>query len=217
MSEALHTFKDETPTTTEDRMPIWNPDGDSLLVNEIFYSIEGEGIRVGEPTTFIRLARCNLRCFFCDTEFDYSMDMPVSEIASKVEQHTARWVCLTGGEPLGQNLVRLCKELRKRKYHLHIETNGTVSPDPELFKLIEHWTVSPKRKSIAPGFEFITELKYVVGKNFTEDIVEEDLAQYVFLQPESSKPKYIKKALEILTRNPQWRLSCRVHKLLNLP
>ena len=52
------------PPASKDQMPVWRGDGKVLQVNEIFYSIEGEGLRVGQPTTFVRLARCNLRCFF---------------------------------------------------------------------------------------------------------------------------------------------------------
>jgi len=64
---------------------------------------------------------------------------------------------------------------------------------------------------------YITELKYVVGKMFREDMVDEDRADVVFLQPESSSPEYTHKALEILSRHPTWRLSCRIHKVLHLP
>ena len=52
------------PTALGDRMPVWREEGRVLQVNEIFYSIEAEGLRVGQHTTFVRLARCNLRCFF---------------------------------------------------------------------------------------------------------------------------------------------------------
>jgi len=187
-----------------------------LRINEIFYSIEGEGARVGEPTTFVRLSGCNLRCRFCDTEFDAFEERTVSQIVQEVQQHPAEWVCITGGEALRQNIVALCQALREAGYHLHIESNGTVSPDPVLFDLIEHWTVSPKRLEIAPGFERITELKYVVGKAFQESNVEEDKAQWVYLQPESSKQEFNDKVLEILKRHPQWRLSYRLHKILGL-
>ena len=111
----------------------------------------------------------------------------------------------------------LARQLKQEGYQLHIETNGVISPDPALFELIDHWTVSPKRHPIVAGFERITELKYVVGKAFREDRVQEDLADCVYLQPESSEPRYIQKALEILTRHPHWRLSCRIHKTLGLP
>jgi 7-carboxy-7-deazaguanine synthase len=207
---------DSPEQTRPSLLPPWHPDGSILLVNEIFYSIEGEGLRVGQPTTFVRLARCNLRCRFCDTEFDRGEPMAVGAICAQVQRHPARWVCLTGGEPLGQNLELLARRLRAAGFRLHIETNGTVPPPAALFELIEHWTVSPKRCRVAAGFLRITELKYVVGEAFCEDRVEETLAELVYLQPESSEPRFVQKALEVLTRHPDWRLSCRVHLWLGL-
>ena len=211
------TGQSEIPDAPPDHLPVWHADGQTLQINEIFYSIEGEGLRVGQPTTFVRLARCNLRCAFCDTEFDSFNEMDIGEILAEVKRHPTSWICLTGGEPLGQNLMPLARQLKQEGYQLHIETNGVISPDPALFELIDHWTVSPKRHPIVAGFERITELKYVVGKAFREDRVQEALADCVYQQPESSEPRYIQKALEILTRHPHWRLSCRIHKTLGLP
>ena len=211
------TTASEIPDERADRLPVWRDDGQALQINEIFYSIEGEGLRVGQPTTFVRLARCNLRCAFCDTEFDSYVEMGLEEIANEVQRHPATWVCFTGGEPLGQNIAPLARRLVKAGHRLHIETNGVVAPDPHLFDLIEHWTVSPKRHPVVDGFQRITELKYVVGKAFSEDRVQEGLADVIYLQPESSEPRFVQKAVEVLTRHPDWRLSCRVHKVLGLP
>ena len=174
-------------------------------------------MRVGQPTTFVRLARCNLRCKFCDTEFDRFSEWSVDDIAAEVGRHQAAWVCLTGGEPLGQNIGDLCCVLADKGYRIHIETNGTIGPDPTLYEWIEHWTVSPKCFPVVDGFRRIDELKYVVGKSFKEERVEENLAGCIYLQPESSKPEYVHKALDILKRHPQWRLSSRIHKTLGLP
>jgi len=207
----------EIPDEIPARLPRWDAAGRRLQINEIFYSIEGEGGRVGQPTTFVRLAKCNLRCRFCDTEFDSFAEMDLDSIAAEVSRHSAAWVCLTGGEPLGQHLEPLARRLREAGYHLHIETNGTLAPDPRLFDLIEYWTVSPKRHPVVAGFRRITELKYVVGKSFREDRVQEELGAQIYLQPESSEPRYVQKAIEVLGRHPHWRLSCRVHKILGLP
>lgn len=204
------------PEGTAARLPAWRASGEPLQVNEIFYSIAGEGVRVGEPTTFVRLARCNLRCAFCDTDFAAYTEMSLEAIEAEVSAHPAEWVCLTGGEPLGQNVGPLAARLQSRGYRLHIETNGTLSPAAYLFDLIEHWTVSPKRYPVAAGYRRITELKYVVGKGFREDRVEEHLAPWVYLQPESSAPEFVDLALQILRRHPRWRLSCRIHKWLGL-
>jgi 7-carboxy-7-deazaguanine synthase len=208
---------EEIPTAAADRVPLWHASGATLQVNEIFYSIEGEGMRVGQPTTFVRLAKCNLRCRFCDTEFDRFTERSIDDIAAEVGRHPAEWVCLTGGEPLGQNIGDLCQALVDNGYRVHIETNGTIGPDPRLYEWIEHWTVSPKCFPVVDGFGRIDELKYIVGKSFKEERVEENLAGCIYLQPESSKPEYVQRALEILKRHPRWRLSTRVHKTLGLP
>jgi 7-carboxy-7-deazaguanine synthase len=209
--------QDTIPTAPKREMPVWREDGQMIQVNEIFYSIEGEGLRVGQPTTFVRLSKCNLRCHFCDTEFNSYSEKTLDEIVDEVGLHPAEWVCFSGGEPLGQNIEPLARQLKDKGYMLHIETNGVTKPNPALFDLIDHWTVSPKGYPIISGFQRITELKYVVGKAFREDRVQEELADYVYLQPESSEPRHIQKSMDILTRHPKWRLSCRVHKILDLP
>lgn len=102
-----------------------------LIVNEIFGSIDGEGIRTGELATFIRLAGCNLKCSYCDT--DYALDfkdgeeMTIEEILDKVKQIGYRNITLTGGEPLiHRNVEELIDELIKNNYNVNIETNGAV-------------------------------------------------------------------------------------------
>jgi 7-carboxy-7-deazaguanine synthase len=210
-------LQDSAPAAPRCELPIWREDGQVLHVNELFWSLEGEGVRVGEPTFFIRLAGCNLRCRFCDTDFDAFEEMTVEEIVAEVQRRDITWVCLTGGEPLLQNILPLCQTLHEKGYRLHIETNGTIDPDPRLYDYIEHWTVSPKARTIAAGLTYITELKYVVGKSFREGRVEEDRADYIYLQPESSKPENIQRVLQLLRRHPNWRLSLRVHTMIGLP
>ena len=210
-------IQEMVPAAPKWEKPAGRKDGPVLPINELVYTVEGEGANVGRPYIFLRFAGCNLKCEFCDTDHKYGRKRTVEDIVAEVQRHPADWICLTGGEPLLQNLVPLCQELRYQGYRLHIETNGTVSPEPRLFDLINFWTVSPKGKRIAPGFQRIDELKYVVGKTFTEEQVEEDRARQVFLQPESSDPVNLWRALDILRRHPNWRLSLRVHTLINLP
>lgn len=101
----------------------------SLNVVEIFDSIEGEGIRTGMPVTFIRLAGCNLRCSYCDTEYAQKQTdgqlMSIEDILSKVNY---RAVTITGGEPLlhGENLIELITRLNNSGHYVNIETNGSV-------------------------------------------------------------------------------------------
>lgn len=101
-----------------------------LKINEIFYSIQGETTYVGNPTVFVRLTACNLRCTYCDTKYSYyegemqSLDNILNEIAS----HKTQYVCITGGEPLLQKEVHtLMNTLCDQGYKVSLETSGSKS------------------------------------------------------------------------------------------
>lgn len=107
-----------------------------MKINEIFYSIEGEGKRVGQPCVFIRRSGCNLHCLYdgkdCDTPYrDEGTDMTVSQIMDVVEGFGCKNITLTGGEPLlpDADLYSLRKRLAEEGYSVNIETNGTMATD----------------------------------------------------------------------------------------
>lgn len=95
-----------------------------LKVNEIFNSIDGEGKRAGELTSFIRLTGCNLRCSYCDTLYamDEGHEMSIEDIIKGVKHYN---VTLTGGEPLYQDVHGLLEELW-HSHDVNIETNGSM-------------------------------------------------------------------------------------------
>lgn len=68
-----------------------------MLINEIFYSLQGEGINAGRPAIFVRLAKCNLRCSFCDTDFDHGTEMTAEEIQQAIEDYSCQFIIWTGG------------------------------------------------------------------------------------------------------------------------
>lgn len=107
-------------------------EGKNLIVNSIFYTLQGEGPHAGEPAVFIRLTGCNLKCHFCDTEFEEGKERSVGNIVQSVISAAPPDVCsfvvLTGGEPLRQQIVPLCRELLRMGYAIQIETAGTVFP-----------------------------------------------------------------------------------------
>lgn len=110
-----------------------------MKVIEIFKSIDGEGIRAGYPTTFIRLAGCNLRCNYCDTKYSYEnekfKEMTPMQIYTQVYKLGGRRITLTGGEPLIHNDIKLLVDLLTCKgYEINIETNGSVAITPYLLK-----------------------------------------------------------------------------------
>jgi len=108
-----------------------------MKISEIFYSIQGEGPCAGIPTVFVRTFGCNLRCLWCDTKYAVVGEisdtaykvMTEEEIIEEIQKHPqTNHVCITGGEPLIQDLSRLVEMLVKSKYFVYIETNGTIQP-----------------------------------------------------------------------------------------
>ncbi len=103
-----------------------------MKINEIFLSIQGEGIYTGEKMLFIRTEYCNLRCSWCDTKYSFNdgYDMSIKEILNKIEYYKKNnnfnWICITGGEPLLQrDLNDLIKKLYN-KYKILLETSGSL-------------------------------------------------------------------------------------------
>ena len=139
-----------------------------MKVNEIFYSIQGEGMRTGEPTTFVRFSGCNLACSFCSTDHQTYGNMEPQEIVKIIEKFRSRWVCLTGGEPFIQNEVELRvlgRLLAKKHYKVQVETNGTVEFERLYGAVALHLTLSPKQER-PPSIQAVIaadELKYVVS------------------------------------------------------
>jgi 7-carboxy-7-deazaguanine synthase len=102
----------------------------SLIINEIFYSIQGETSRSGLPTYFIRLTGCPLRCTYCDTgyAFNAGTKMSFEEILSKLNRNTTKYITITGGEPLSQkNVQSLMKELCDLNYSVSLETSNAIT------------------------------------------------------------------------------------------
>lgn len=150
-----------------------------LLVSEIFYTIQGEGPDAGTPAVFLRLAKCNLRCYFCDTEFEKGDPMTarmafdrIRELSGKLSQCSL--VVITGGEPLLQNIVPLVELVTKAAMRVSVETAGTVY----YTDLYHHFNLggddrarvqrnkiicSPKTRGISKGIASITYAwKYIV-------------------------------------------------------
>ena len=105
-----------------------------MKVNEIFYSIEGEGVRAGYPCVFIRLFGCNLNCLYCDTRYscegDQYREMTVKEIVQVVQEYGCERVTITGGEPtIHTDFYSLVRALDENYYSVNIETNGTISAE----------------------------------------------------------------------------------------
>jgi 7-carboxy-7-deazaguanine synthase len=148
--------------------------GDVLRVNEIFYSIQGEGSRGGEPCVFVRMTGCGLRCTYCDTEYAFyeGEDKPIEEILQEVEGYRCKLVELTGGEPLEQEGVySLMDKLVERGYDVMIETGGHVDSsrvNPKVKRIVDLKTPSSgmMKRNRYENIEYLTrhdEVKFVIG------------------------------------------------------
>ncbi|MGB2287935.1 MAG: 7-carboxy-7-deazaguanine synthase QueE [Porticoccaceae bacterium] len=115
----------------------------SLRITEIFHSLQGETSTTGLPTVFIRLTGCPLRCGYCDTAyaFEGGIKMTLSEIMQTVGDYGARYVTVTGGEPLAQpQSIDLLRQLCDAGYKVSLETSGAMSiagVDPRVIKIVD--------------------------------------------------------------------------------
>ena len=186
-----------------------------MKVNEIFYSLQGEGRYTGTPAVFVRLAGCNLRCPFCDTEFTTYTEMTEQEILSAVTQYPATTVVITGGEPTLQLTSTLLHALSHSGRHVHIETNGTHPlPDGPI-----QWVVcSPKYAKL--NIQRIDELKVVYeGQDMSQY---DDIQATIYsLQPCDTgdnvrNQQILQQTINYILQHPKWKLSLQTHKILNV-
>lgn len=183
-------------------------------VNEIFYSLQGEGMHTGTPAVFVRLSGCNLKCPFCDTDHRRAVLMSANEIIAEVKRFPAKTVVLTGGEPLMQADAELLEAFSNAGLRVHVETNGTYPlPAPV------HWvTYSPKQGG-QPAIDMrdVSELKVVFDgrtEHELEDIYRATGCENAFLQPCSGKN--VPQTIEYIMQHPHWRLSLQTHKMLDI-
>ena len=209
----------------------------AYAIKEMFYSLQGEGANTGRAAVFCRFAGCNLwsgreqdraasPCDFCDTDFvgtdgdggaKFLGPEAVADAVENLWPHEnegLRFVVLTGGEPALQVDQALIDALRKRRFEIAIETNGTL----ELPRGI-HWiTVSPKGReplAITEG----DELKLIYPQSGVDPETYADLPfDHLYLQPrdDDDRQQNTLMALDYCRLHPKWRLSLQTHKLLGI-
>jgi len=193
-----------------------------LLVSEIFYSLQGEGFRAGQPTTFIRLQGCKAKgaCYAagirCDTEFESGKEANVADLIEFAKLTGCPWVTWTGGEPLDQLTTDIVEAFREAGFKQSIETSG-LHALPE--GMVLDWVVvSPKvaEHVIAKNFpDGVDELRYVRHKG--QEIPRPSVkAKYKCISPHSDgftiNHENVQHCVRLCMENPSWHLSVQQHK-----
>jgi organic radical activating enzyme len=209
-------------------------------VNEIFYTLQGEGAHTGIPAVFIRFSGCNLRCPWCDTDFSDFTEMSAAQIVHEALDmydlpNERRKMCvLTGGEPSLQVDEALVTALHEAGFYICIETNGTRT----LPNGIDWITCSPKESSLKPSnsqtikLTNVNEVKVVFTGTYDPEVWRKQLsAEHWMLQPlrytgewlienvdswEDDRNDNLDDTVRYILSHPFWRLSVQLHKIAGL-
>jgi len=205
----------------------------ALIVNEIFYSIQGESLYAGLPCVFLRLTGCNLRCTYCDTRYAYEAGtaMEILEIMDRVAHYCCRLVEITGGEPLHQpDTPLLVQKLIAKGYTVLLETNGTYDVsrlDCRCVKIVDIKCPGSdeSRKNRLGNLKHLSQndqLKFVIGDRkdyiYAKDIVKLIPAEFpqshILFSPVHEKIAFQTLAEWILQDNLNVRFHLQLHKLI---
>ena len=205
-------------------------------VHEIFYTLQGEGAHTGIPAVFVRFSGCNLRCPWCDTDFDSFTEMTAEDIVRHVRElydlpnQRRKMVVLTGGEPALQVDEHLVGLIHQAGFYICIETNGTL-PLPSGIDWI---TCSPKLVSMHRlSLKRVNEVKVVFTGDYDPELWRRQLeAEHWLLQPlhyhgdyllttgvdewENDRNDNLDDTVRYILQHPFWRLSIQIHKITGL-
>ncbi len=205
----------------------------ALLVNEIFYSIQGESTYTGRPCIFVRLTGCNLRCSYCDTPYayDHGVKMEIPEIMDRVSVFKCPLIEITGGEPLLQNETPLLvTRLLENGYEVMMETNGSLdisTVDGRCIKIVDIKCPSSgeSKKNNLENLKRLNpkdQVKFVIGSRddfeYAKNIIKGDCPELpmgqILFSPVTEKMSAAKLAEWILEDNLNARLTMQIHKIM---
>ena len=160
-----------------------------LKINEIFFSIQGEGTKAGLPCVFVRLTYCNLRCKYCDTEYAFyeGKELSLEEIISGVKKFDCKLVEITGGEPLVQSdTINLMQRLCDEGFEVLLETGGSLSikeidPRVKIIMDLKCPSSGMLKKNYYKNIDFIKpsdEIKFVIGTREDYEWTKEIIRKY---------------------------------------
>tara|TARA_B100000029_G_scaffold498159_1_gene566617 strand:+ start:123 stop:794 length:672 start_codon:yes stop_codon:yes gene_type:complete len=203
-----------------------------LIINEIFYSIQGEGLDSGKPTIFIRLTGCPLRCNYCDTKYAFKegQKMSFDEILTIINEYKCKNITITGGEPLAQkNTHKLITQLIKQKYKISIETSNAIDISSIHKKVIIILDIktpgsNESNKNLSNNYKFLKksdQIKFVIcniqdyewSKKYIQKYKLNNICNILF-SPSSNEmnPKIL--ADKMLMDHVDARLQLQIHKFI---
>ena len=202
-----------------------------LHINDLFWTVQGEGRYAGRRALFVRMPFCNLACEWCDTTFNTFKKVTEREFLDFASAESARFAVVTGGEPtLHKHTSRIVDLLHSLGFYVAAESNGTNAPNADF----DFLTVSPKRQSLdkfkepyfvdQTAFETASEFKYVVDRFFDFSILERHknpnnnfTYPRLSLSPEFGEFKEnMNKILSYIKDNPEWLISLQTHKWMGV-
>ncbi len=205
-----------------------------MNIAEIFYSIEGEGIAIGKPEVFVRLAGCNLRCAWCDTKYalDDGQLLTLDEITKEIIAYPCKNISITGGEPLLQKkeLLEFINWLKKKSFWVQLNTNGTIF-DREIFRLIDLLSIDCKCPSsmmksdlavlrkVKKTFNKKSQIKFVITNDVDFEYAKKAASELDFgttiFQPEWENKKFVEEIIEkVKFQSIKARIIIQQHKII---
>lgn len=196
-----------------------------IRINDLFWTFQGEGFHSGRRALFVRLPFCNLKCSWCDTEFNTFTKMSEDEFKAQAIIEKSRFAVITGGEPtINKDLMTVIKWLKDLDFKIAIESNG-MFPIPNQIDFV---TVSPKKDSDYhidnSNLYTINELKVVIDEGFDftvlnnlESLFEHHQSILLTLSPEYNNFKESFILIEqYIKEHPRWKYSLQSHKWLGI-
>ncbi|TRW93325.1 7-carboxy-7-deazaguanine synthase QueE [Candidatus Methylobacter oryzae] len=203
-----------------------------LRITEIFYSLQGESNTVGLPTVFIRLTGCPLRCVYCDTAYAFTggKKIEIDAIIAEVDQYGARYITVTGGEPLAQpGCLDLMRKLLDKGYVVSLETSGALDVsevDPRAIKVMDFKTpssgeLSKNRYQNIKHLDAKDQVKFVIGNDGDYEWSKSILTEYdlpnlceILFSPVMGQQNPTELAEKILKDRLPVRFQIQLHKIL---
>lgn len=212
---------------------------ESLKINDLFNTVQGEGFHAGRRALFVRMPYCNLACTWCDTSFNSYKEWSIDEFILFATQEQTRFAVITGGEPMmNKQTPRVIAELKRLGFEIACETNGTfrifdgidfVTVSPKKFSQEKHQPLPPAGNGMgnypayfvhADAMQRAHEFKYVVDADFDFEILSRhdvtDGRRYSLSPEYNDFGANVARINVFIAKNPAWRISLQTHKWMGI-